>query len=140
MFFFPPLFKNRCNDFYKKSFQSQRQKTISHDEIKYVFIIMDRLKYIGQWMSKNGHNRPIMDRYIWPSGAKSQIMTKIFFFLQNTTHNGGSIKNPMNPKRKTKLYTAKKNFFPYLAYIEKYRQSKSKNHQLLAHKWNKPRK
>ena len=48
VFSFPRFFKNRCNDFYKKSFQSQRQKTISHDDIKYFFIIMDRLKYIGQ--------------------------------------------------------------------------------------------
>ena len=45
---FCQLFKNPGNDFYKKSFQSQRQKTISHYEIKYFFIIMDRLKYIGQ--------------------------------------------------------------------------------------------
>ena len=59
---------------------------------------------------------------------------------KNRAHNDGSIKNPMNPERKTKFYTPKKMFFSYMAYIVKHRQSKSKNHQLLAHKWNKPRK
>ena len=57
-------------------------------------------------------------------GQKCQIMTK-FFFLKNTTYNGGSIKNPMNPERKTKLYTAKKISFSYIAYIESIKVEKS---------------
>ena len=54
--------------------------------------------------------------FLW---QKNQIMTQKNFFLQNTTHNGGSIKNPMNPKRKTKLYTAKKKFFLHILHISK---------------------
>ena len=41
------------------------------------------------------------------SGNRPTFLTKICFD-KNIAHNGGSIKNPMNPKRKTKLYTAKK--------------------------------
>ena len=65
----------------------------------------------------------------------NQIMTKKIFFLQNTTHNGSSIKHPMNPKRKKKIVYGQKNFVSHILQIsKKYRQSKSKNHQLLTHK------
>ena len=62
-------------------------------------------------MSKNGHNSLLWIAIFVFWGRKIQIMTKKILFFQNTTHNGGSIKNPMNPKRKTKLYAAKKFFF-----------------------------
>ena len=62
---------------------------------------------------KNGHNRPIMDRNCWSFCAQND---QVFCFLQNTTHNCGSIKNRMNPKHKTKLYNYIEIFPPYLAY------------------------
>ena len=35
------------------------------------------------------------------------------------------------------MYRKKKKIFPYLAYIEKYRTTKSEKKKLLTHKWNK---
>ena len=40
------------------------------------------------------------------------------YFDKNRAQDGISIKNPLNPEHKTKLYTAKKIPPPYFAYIE----------------------
>ena len=86
-------------------------------------------KYIGNERQQIGHNRPIMDRKILLIGPNMPEYRQIFFYSTeySTSDNCGSIKNPTNPKHKTNLSTGKKKIFSYLAYIEKYRTTKSEN-------------